>query len=108
MALGDFEQLVLLAVLHLDDDAYGVRIVDAIEERTGRTVSRSALYVTFDRLEGKGLLESDLRSGDESRGGRQRRYVVVTNAGLEALRESRAALQGMWRGLEPVLKEEKA
>lgn len=108
MALGDFEQLVLLAVLHLDDDAYGVRIVDSIEERTGRTVSRSALYVTFDRLEKKGLLESDLRGGDEVRGGRQRRYVAVTKAGVAALRDSRAALLGMWQGLEPVLKEEKA
>ena len=106
MALGDFEQLVLLAALHLGDEAYGVRIVDAIEERTGRKVSRSALYVTFDRLEGKGLLESDLRGGDETRGGKQRRYVTVTQAGLGALRESRAALLGMWRGLEPVLKEE--
>lgn len=107
MALGDFEQLVLLAVLHLGDEAYGVRIVDAIEERTGRTVSRSALYVTFDRLEGKGLLESDLRGGDETRGGKQRRYVSVTPEGLQALRQSRAALLGMWRGLEPVLKEER-
>ena len=106
MALGDFEQLVLLAVLHLADEAYGVRIVDAIEERSGRKVSRSALYVTFDRLEKKGLLESDLRGADESRGGKQRRYVTVTQDGLEALRESRAALLGMWRGLEPVLKEE--
>ena len=108
MALGDFEQLVLLAVLHLGDEAYGVRIVDAIEERTGRTVSRSALYVTFDRLERKGLLESDLRSGDETRGGKQRRYVAVTKAGLKALRESRAALLGMWYGLESFLKEKKA
>jgi len=106
MALGDFEQLVLLAVLHLGDDAYGVRIVDAIEERTCRTVSRSALYVTFDRLEGKDLLESDLRGGDASRGGKKRRYVTVTAAGLEALRESRAALLVMWRGLEPVLRED--
>ena len=106
MALGDFEQMVLLAALHLGDEAYGVRIVDAIEERTGRTVSRSALYVTFDRLEGKGLLESDLRGGDESRGGKKRRYVMVTPVGLEALRESRVALLGMWRGLEPVLRED--
>jgi DNA-binding PadR family transcriptional regulator len=104
MALGDFEQLVLLAVLHLGEDAYGVRIVDAIEERTGRTVSRSSLYVTFDRLEAKGLLKSELRAGGATRGGKLRRYVVVTEAGLAVLRESREALLGMWRGLEPVLR----
>jgi DNA-binding PadR family transcriptional regulator len=103
MAAGGFEQLVLLAALHLGDDAYGVRIVDAIEERAGRTVSRSALYVTFDRLEAKGFLKSELRAGEAARGGKLRRYVFVTAAGLKALRESRETLLGMWRGLEPVL-----
>jgi DNA-binding PadR family transcriptional regulator len=103
MALREFEQLVLLAVLHLGDDAYGVAIVDAIEERTGRSVSRSSLYVTFDRLEAKGLLESELRTGDESRGGKLRRYVTVTKDGLAELSESGAALLGMWKGLEPML-----
>ena len=105
MALGDFEQLVLLAAMHLGKDAYGVRIVDAIEERTDRTVSRSALYVTFDRLEAKGFLKSQLRAGGETRGGKLRRCIAVTKPGLAALRESREALLGMWRGLEPVLKE---
>jgi DNA-binding PadR family transcriptional regulator len=103
MAAGGFGQLVLLAALHLGDDAYGVRIVDAIEERTGRTVSRSALYVTFDRLEAKGFIESELRAGEATRGGKLRRYVFVTAAGLKALRESRETLLGMWRGLEAVL-----
>jgi DNA-binding PadR family transcriptional regulator len=103
MALGEFEQLVLLAALHLGEEAYGVEIVDAIEERSGRTVSRSSLYVTFDRLEAKGYLTSDLRTGDETRGGKLRRYVTVTRAGLAELQESRDALLGMWQGLEPVL-----
>lgn len=103
MALGEFEQLVLLAILHLGDDAYGVAIVDAIEERTRRSVSRSSLYITFDRLEAKGLLSSELRTGDESRGGKLRRYVTVTKTGLAELGESRAALLGMWKGLEPIL-----
>jgi DNA-binding PadR family transcriptional regulator len=103
MALGEFEQLVLLAVLHLRDEAYGVAIVDAIEERARRSVSRSALYVTFDRLEAKGFLTSELNPGSESRGGRMRRYVRVTPEGIAALRESREALLGMWDGLEPVL-----
>jgi PadR family transcriptional regulator PadR len=103
MALGEFEQLVLLAVLHLGDRAYGVEIVSAIEERTGRAVSRSSLYVTFDRLEAKGHLTSQLKTGDANRGGKMRRYVAVTAEGLRVLRESRETLLGMWQGLEPVL-----
>lgn len=103
MALGEFEQLVLLAVLHLQDEAYGVSIVDAIEARTARSVSRSSLYITFDRLEAKGFLTSELKPGDESRGGRLRRYVRVTPQGVSALRDSRQTLMGMWEGLEPLL-----
>ncbi len=106
MALGEFEQLVLLAVLHLDADAYGVAIASAIEERSGRPVSRSSLYVTFDRLEAKKYLKSALKPGGDARGDRMRRYVRVTPAGIRALRESREALLGMWRGLEAVLGEE--
>lgn len=107
MALGEFEQLVLLAVLHLGDRAYGVEIVRTIEERTGRSVSRSSLYVTFDRLEAKGYLTSALKAGDPTRQGRMRRYVGVTSEGMSALRESRETLLGMWRGLEPVLEGRK-
>jgi len=102
MALGEFEQLVLLAVLHLGNEAYGIEIVDAIEERVRRTVSRSSLYITFDRLESKGYLTSQLRNGEDTRGGRMRRYVKTTPEGLRALQESREALLGMWHGLEPL------
>ncbi len=104
MAIGDFEQLVLLAILHLGEEAYGPRIVDTIEKRSGRAVSRSALYVTFDRLEAKGHLTSSLRSASDERGGRMRRYVKVTPSGLELLRASRSALEGMWRGLDAVFR----
>ncbi len=106
MTLGQFEQLVLLAVLHLEHKAYGVEIAAAIEERSGRSVSRSALYVTFDRLEAKGLLESHLQNATPERGGKLRRYVTVTPLGLQQLRESRTALMGMWQGLESILGEE--
>ena len=105
MTLGDFEQLVLLAILHLGDEAYGPRIVDTIEEKGGRKISRSALYVTFDRLEAKGHVTSSLRHPSEERGGRMRRYVKVAPAGLDALRESRQVLEGMWRGLDAVFGE---
>ena len=103
MALGEFEQMILLAVLHLGDDAYGVSIVDAIEERSGRPVSRGSLYVTFDRLEAKGYITSKLGLAGEARRGKQRRYITVTKKGLTALREARQALLGMWQGLEPIL-----
>ena len=71
MALGEFEQMILLAVLHLGDNAYGVSIVDAIEERSGRAVARGSLYITFDRLEAKGYITSKLKSGGEARRGKQ-------------------------------------
>lgn len=105
MALGGFEQLILLAVLHLGQEAYGVSIVDEIEARTGRSVSRSSLHITFDRLEAKGYLASELRPGDTNRGGKLRRYVTVTKPGMAALRESRRELLGMWRGLGPLWSE---
>lgn len=103
MALGEFEQLVMLAILHLDNCAYGVEIVDTIKSRIGRSVSRSSLHITFDRLEKKGLIGSDLRGGDRVRGGHARRYVSVSPQGVAALRESQAVLAGMARGLGHVL-----
>lgn len=101
--LGEFEQMVLLAALHLKGDAYGVRLTDEIAKRSGREVSRGALYVTFDRLENKGLIESRYGDANDTRGGRRRRYVQVTADGLAALRESRNALMGLWLGLEAEL-----
>ena len=98
--LSDFEQLVLLAALHLGSDAYALTLLDEIEERTGRTPSAGSIYVTMDRLEEKGLLRSELESGGSERGGRPRRYVTVTAGGLAALRESRQALEAMWEGLD--------
>ena len=103
MTLGAFEHHLLLAALHLDQDAYGVEIAREIERRIGREISRSALYVTFDRLEAKGYLSSRVANPTVERGGKPRRYVKVTRAGLEAVRQSRAELVEMWRGLEGLL-----
>ena len=103
-ALGEFEQLVLLAILHLGDDVYGVPIVDEIERRTGRKVAPAAVYVTLRRLEQKGLLSSWMSDPTAERGGKARRCVKVTRAGQTLLRESRAVLDQMWRGLDPDLK----
>lgn len=102
--LGEFEQTVLLAILHLADAAYATSIIDEIETRTGRKVSRGALYVTLDRMEDKGLVSSRFGEPTASRGGRAKRYVKVTRAGLSAVRESVDALQAMRRGLDTVLK----
>lgn len=103
-ALGEFEQLVLLAIVHLGADVYGVPIVDEIERRTGRTVSAAAVYVTLRRLEQKGLLSSTMSAPTRERGGKARRCVTVTPAGLDSLRASRQALDSMWKGLDPGLR----
>jgi PadR family transcriptional regulator PadR len=103
-ALGEFEQMVLLAVLHLDGDVYGVPIVDEIARRTQRKVSPAAVYVTLRRLEQKGLLSSTMSAPTTERGGKARRCVAVTPAGLESLRVARKVLDGMWKGLDPTLR----
>lgn len=102
--LGEFEQLVLLAILHLGDDVYGVPIVDEIERRTGRKVAQAAVYITLRRLEQKGLLTSWMSEPTSERGGKARRCVKVSRAGTTLLRESRQALDRMWRGLDPELR----
>jgi PadR family transcriptional regulator PadR len=99
-SLGEFEQLVMLAVVHLENDVYGVPIVDEIERRTRRKVSHAAVYVTLRRLEEKGLLESWKSDPTAERGGKARRCVRVTREGLALLRESRLALDRMWHGLD--------
>jgi DNA-binding PadR family transcriptional regulator len=106
-ALGEFEQLVLLAIMHLDGEVYGVPIVDEIERRTGRSVAPAAVYVTLRRLEEKGLLSSKMSSPTAERGGKARRCVKITRAGLESLREARQVIDSMWKGLDPGLRTHK-
>ncbi len=100
--LGEFEQMVLLAILHVGDDVYGVPIVDEIERRTGRSVARAAVYVTLRRLEKKGLLESWMGEPLDERGGKARRMVRVRPEGRALLLESRQAMDAMWDGLHAV------
>jgi len=97
--LGELEQMVLLAVRRLGDDAYGLGVVDVLEKRVGRAVSRGAVYVTLDRLEEKGLLTSRLGDSVPGRGGRPRRLLAVTPAGVDALADARRAWQNLWEGL---------
>src|SRR5689334_9869711 len=89
--LGEFEQIVLLAVLRLGDNAYGVPIRREIEKRTGRSLTVGALYRTFDRLEEKGYLNSWFSDPVPERGGRSKRYFKLEALGMRALRESREA-----------------
>ena len=98
--LGEFEQMVLLAILHVKGEAYGVPIVEEIERRTGRTVSRAAVYVTLRRLEKRGLIASWMSEPTGERGGKARRCVRVVPEGAELLRESRRAMARMWDDLD--------
>lgn len=99
--LGEFELMVMLAVMHRREDAYGVTIAEELAERSGRETSRGALYVTLKRLEEKGLLESALdRPTDADRGGRRRRYYRPTAEGVSAVTDAREAMRRMWDGLE--------
>jgi DNA-binding PadR family transcriptional regulator len=101
--LGEFEYAVLLAILHLDQEAYAVPVRELIESRTGRPVARGALYTALDRLEGKGCLRSRMGEATDERGGKARRYFTVSAAGLKAIKATHGALANMTRGLETIL-----
>lgn len=101
--LGELEHIVLLAVLRLGADAYGVPIRADIEQRTGRSLTVGALYRTLDRLEDKGYLESWVGDPTPQRGGRSKRYFKLRPRGINTLRASRDALVAMWDGLEPLV-----
>lgn len=103
--LGEFEQLVLLALLRLRENAYGVTIRREIERRAGREVSIAAVYTTLDRLEKKGLVSSWAGEPTPQRGGRSRRYFRMEAAGAEALAASYRTYKGMVAGLERVLEK---
>jgi DNA-binding PadR family transcriptional regulator len=100
--LGEFEQLILLAILRLHDDAYGVTIRAELAARAGRTVAPGALYTTLERLETKGLITSRMSDPTPQRGGRAKRHVTVTAAGMEALTRSVRAYEQLLDGLDLV------
>jgi PadR family transcriptional regulator PadR len=103
--LGEFEVVVLLAVLHLGDGAFGSAIRDEIEHRSHRRVSRGAVYITLDRLEAKGLLASKLAGASDSRGGRPKRFFSVSATGLRGVKHSVRMLARMQKGLDSLLGE---
>lgn len=104
-SLGEFEQIVLLAVLALGDAAYAVPVRREIRRLTSRDVARGAIYVTLDRLEQKGYLASRLGEPTAARGGRARRYYRATPTARAALRRSRHALEKLWAAADAALGE---
>jgi PadR family transcriptional regulator PadR len=92
---GSFEQLVLLAVLRLRDQAYGMTVRAELEKRTGQSVSLGAVYTTLERLEGKGYLVSSTSAGGAEREGRAKRFFTVEKSGMEALRRALDVLDRM-------------
>lgn len=105
--LGNFDLMLLLALLRLGDDAYGVTIAQELEQQTGREVVVASVYARLDGLQERGLVTSSLGDPTPERGGRAKRYFCITGAGVREIREARRSLMKMWKGL-PELKGEKA
>jgi DNA-binding PadR family transcriptional regulator len=101
--LGDTEHLVLLAILRLGKEAYGIPVLDEVSARSRREISRATVYVALKRLEQKGLVASRLGDSTPERGGRAKRFFKLRPAGLKALRESRAMFLDLWRDYESIL-----
>jgi DNA-binding PadR family transcriptional regulator len=97
--LGEFEQVVLLAILRLGESAYGVSIREEIAARTDRDPAPGALYTTLDRLEAKGLLTSRYADPTPERGGRSKRYFTVTASGVKAVARAQRSYQRLLEGL---------
>ncbi len=95
--LGEFEELVLMMVGILGEDAYGNAIVEEIERQIGRQVNLSSVHVTLYRLEDKGLVRSEMGGATATRGGRRKRYFKISNAGLSVLRELRESRLKLWK-----------
>ncbi len=103
--LGEFEQMILLAVLRLGNDAPGMAIREEIMSQAGRRVSRGAMYTTLERLLTKGYVTWTLGDPTPERGGRAKRHFAVTSQGRDALRLSGRALFNLWTGQESILED---
>jgi PadR family transcriptional regulator PadR len=104
-ALGDVEHFVLVALLRLGGESYGVPILEEIAARTGRQVSRPAIYIALRRLEAKRFVASRLGEATAERGGRAKRYFRLTRAGARQLDQSRTAFVRMWADVEHLVKK---
>lgn len=101
--LGELELMILLAVVHLGDEAYGVPISRELERQRGHEVAVGSVYASLERMEAKGLVTSSVGDPTPERGGKARRYFRITEAGLRQVAATRQVLEKMWRGL-PQLK----
>lgn len=101
--LGEFEELILLAVCILEDGAYGISVKKEVEKHSGRSILLGAVHITLYRLQDKGLLESELGGNTEKRGDRRKRLFKLTETGMQQLRASQDVRQSMWQ-LIPQLK----
>jgi DNA-binding PadR family transcriptional regulator len=106
--LGTFEQAVLLAITRpktaLGKESYGRAVLKEVQLRLGREVAAGAVYATLDRLEKKGLISSEIRAGDERRGGLPRRFYSIEPEGIRALNDAKAAVDRVWSGVPFPLK----
>jgi len=100
--LGEFEHIVLLALMRLGDEAYGVTVRQEIADRTGRDVSIGAIYATLDRLQRKGFVTSRKGEASAERGGRAKRHFRVLGKGVDAVNHTHAAIRTMSAGLRAV------
>ena len=98
--LGEFEQIVLLTLVRLGDDAYGMSVRASIHELISRDVSIGAIYTTLERLQNKGYVKSKMGEATAKRGGRAKKYFIVTGSGRRALNQFRANLEILWQGIQ--------
>lgn len=97
--LGELEEVALLAVMALGDDAYGVAVQELIEEQAARAISLGAIYAALDRMERKGFVRSTLSEPLAERGGKRRRVFAITEPGLAAVREVRRTRTALWNAV---------
>ncbi|MFD2573029.1 PadR family transcriptional regulator [Spirosoma soli] len=97
--LGEFEELVLLAVAVLEGQAYGVTIATELKQRTSRTISLSGVHIALYRLEEKGFVRSELGGATAARGGRRKRLFTITAAGKQTLGEMREVRNELWNAI---------
>lgn len=94
--LGEFQEIVLLSILILEDEAYGLQIQKELGQRLGRSLSRGALHAALSRLEEKGFIDSHFGGATTERGGRRKRFYKLTNSGKVALKQSKDLREEMW------------
>lgn len=99
-SLGEFEHILLLTLVRLGDNAYGMSVRTSIHELIKRDISIGAIYTTLERLQNKGYVESRLGEATAKRGGRAKKYFTVTGKGRAVLREARTNLETLWQGIQ--------